>query len=270
MPIALRRGLALPDLLIGLLVLGLVATLAVKLTLAHGRLLRGLRERAALQSALTTSFTLLAADLSDLAPGDLQQSLPDLMQYRAFRSSGLACSVRGSEVLVLVDYFSAARLPQAGRDSLLVYAGRPPSSVPSDQWLAAPLTGVGRSDCAGRPAYRLATVLDSTRLAAGLQTGLVPVRTFEVVQARIYQSLGAWWLGVRSVSAGEPLQPVVGPFEVIGTRFSYFDSSGSGTWTPQAVRRLGVTLAGRTADWSGAMAVRDSAELTLSPPNLWP
>lgn len=270
MPLASRRGLTLPDLLAGLLLLGLVATLAVRVTLAYGRLLLGQRERSTLQSAFTTSFSLLAADLGDIAPGDLRRISPDLIEYRAFRSSGLACYLTNTEILVRHDRFSGTRLPQAGRDSLLVYVG--PSNSPDSAagWLLAPLVAVTRSACGGWPAYRLVTALDSSRLRAGTLPAIIPIRTFEVMQARIYASLGAWWLGVRSVSAGETIQPVAGPFEAPGSQFRYFDSSGAGTLVPQEVRRLGIALSGRTADWNGATAAaRDSAELVLLPPNLW-
>jgi hypothetical protein len=269
MPLGARRGLTLPDLLVGLLLLGLVATLAVRVTLAHGRLLLGQRERSTLQSAFTTSFSLLAAELGDIAPGDLHLISPDLVEYRAFRSSGLACALTSTEILVRHDRFSGTRLPQAGRDSLLVYVG-PNSPDSAGGWLLAPLMAVTGSACGGWPAYRLVTALDSARLRAGSLPAIIPILTFEVMQARIYASLGAWWLGVRSVSAGETIQPVAGPFEVPGSQFRYFDSSGAGTRMPEEVRRVGITLTGRTADWNGTpAAIRDSTELVLLPPNLW-
>jgi hypothetical protein len=271
MPVALRRGFTLPDLLVGLLLLSLVATLAVRMTLMYGRVLRGQRERAGLQSAFTAGFSLLSADLGDIAPGDLSLVSPDLMQYRALRASGLACSLHGTEVLVLLDRFASTRLPQAGRDSLLVYFGGSRSASSVDEWLLAPVAGVTRTTCDGRPALRLTTALDSTRLRDGAPPALVPIRTFEVMQARLYSSLGAWWLGVRSVSAGETFQPVAGPFEGAGSQFRYFDSAGAGTLVPVAVRAISITLSGRAAGWNGVpAALRDSAQLVLHPVNLWP
>lgn len=271
MPVSSRRGFTLPDLLTGLLLLGLIATIGVRTTLVYGRLLSGQRERSGLQGAFTTSFTLLAEDLSDVAPGDLRQISPDLLEYRAFRSSGLACDVSATEVRVLLERFSGTRLPQAGRDSLLIYVGRVSPQDSTGEWLPAPVLAVGRSACGGRPAYRLTTAIDSASLRTGTLSLLVPVRTFEVVQARVYASLGAWWLGIRSVSAGEMVQPVAGPLEQAGTQFRYLDSSGTVTLVPQDVRRVRFALAGRAAGWNGATgAIRDSAELVFPLPNLRP
>jgi hypothetical protein len=271
MSVASRRGFTLPDLLVGLLLLSLVGTLAARMTLVYGRVLRGQRERAGLQSAFTTGFSLLAADLGDIGPGDLSLVLPDLIQYRALRASGLACSLQGTEVLVLLERFASTRLPQAGRDSLLVYFGGSQSAGSVDEWLPAPVVGVTRTTCDGRPAFRLTTALDSTRLRGESVPALVPIRTFEVMQARLYSSLGAWWLGVRSVSAGETLQPVAGPFEGGGSPFRYFDSTGAGTLVPEAVRGISITLSGRAVGWNGLPAAhRDSAQLVLHPVNLWP
>jgi hypothetical protein len=271
MPVAWRRGFTLPDLLVGLILLSLIATLAVRMTLTFSRVLRGQRERAGLQSAFTAGFGLLAADLGEIGPGDLSLVSPDLMQYRAFRASGLACSLQGTEVLVLLERFASSRLPQAGRDSLLLYLGGSQSAGSVDEWLAAPVAGVTRTTCNGRPALQLTTALDSARLLGVALPALVPIRTFEVMQARLYSSLGAWWLGLRSVGAGETFQPVAGPFEGAGSPFRYFDSTGTETLVPVAVRRISITLSGRAAGWNGLSATHhDSAQLVLHPVNLWP
>ena len=59
---------------------------------------------------------------------------------------------------------------------------------------------------------------------------------------------GENWLGARSVSAGQALQPVVGPLAGTGLSFAYFDSLGNTTGTAADVRSIQVTLRGVSED----------------------
>jgi hypothetical protein len=263
-PLAPRRGFSLPDLLIGLVLLGAVATLAVRSALVAGRVLRGTQGRAALESAFGTVANLLANDWRDLGRGDLLQSGRDSVRYRGFRSAGLACGVTATEVLVRSDRFSRIRAPEAGRDSLLVL-------VPGDSgavWLAGPVTAVTQGQCAGLSALDLHTALDASRLPSGGISPLTPVRTFEIMQARLYSSLGAWWLGVRSVSTGEAIQPVAGPFEPGRSGFRFLDSAGGETAVPDQARTIVLSLVGRSVAWTGSVMREDSIEVRFHPRNL--
>jgi hypothetical protein len=46
------------------------------------------------------------------------------------------------------------------------------------------------------------------------------------MQIKLYQSQGNYWLGARSVSAGEVIQPVLGPLDNNGLSFAFRDSAG--------------------------------------------
>jgi hypothetical protein len=149
------------------------------------------------------------------------------------------------------------RTPQPGRDSLVVLLGA--DSVPwNDVWTTVPIDAVTASDCAGRPALALAT-----RIEPGLLAGIapmVPVRSFELMQLRLYRSMGEWWLGARSVSAGEGTQPLAGPFADRGLRLRYVDTTGAETLSPTGVERLQLSLT--------PAGYLDSSRVFLAPRNL--
>ena len=69
-----------------------------------------------------------------------------------------------------------------------------------------------------------------------------PVLLSEVMEIRGYQSGGEWWVGVRSVSAGEVIQPAHGPIAVNGLRVVGFDSTGAVTAIPARVSHLLLVL----------------------------
>jgi hypothetical protein len=58
---------------------------------------------------------------------------------------------------------------------------------------------------------------------------------------------GATWLGARSVSAAQALDPVIGPIDsAAGIQFTYRDASGAATMVPSAVRQIEVLILGVT------------------------
>jgi hypothetical protein len=82
------------------------------------------------------------------------------------------------------------------------------------------------------------------------------VRIFETMEARRYASGGAEWLGLQSVSAGEPVQPLAGPLiTTTGLAIGPESAAGAPTATPASAdavrlqvravtnRELGIGLA---------------------------
>jgi hypothetical protein len=60
---------------------------------------------------------------------------------------------------------------------------------------------------------------------------------------QLYQSSGEWWLGAQSNSAGEAMQPVLGPLRSgNGIGFEYFNAAGATTTDVKQVRSIRVTL----------------------------
>lgn len=270
MPLARRAGFTLPDLLVAIVLLGLVGAISTGATLRMARILRGVKERAGLQGAFETGGWYLASELSDLARGDLRYASADSIEYRAPRLAGLACSIQATEVRILMDRLSMARLPQPGRDSLLLYRGARAGVSRDSVWIALPIVAVSSGQCDGRAALRIATILDSS-LVAATASSLTPVRTFEIMQARLYQSQGERWLGARSVSAGEVVQPLTGPFDAGAPTFRFLTSNGAPAGSPDSVRGILLTLRGQVAGWQpGSAPLRDSAVTRVAPPNLIP
>lgn len=268
MPLTLRRGFTLVELLIGLVLLGMAGAVMIRTALHMERGTRSALDAAQVQGSFDATLGFLESDLADLgtdsAATDLLAIGGDSITWRATRGTGLACHLALTGIWLLQSRWVAARLPQPGRDSLQLFLDNDSLAVAGGRWVALPVQGVSSASCGGAPALRVTTVIDSATAGRTDLPALLPVRSFEVMQARLYQSQGQWWFGVRSVSAGEGIQPVAGPFLPGGFRLSYADSSTLVTANPGAVRALGVLLAGRASRGT------DSSSLQLAPRNLVP
>jgi hypothetical protein len=251
MPVNRARGVTLVELLLALTLFGLVGTLLVRSCLELNQTLRMLQARATGQAALDQGSSWLAAELSELGAADLREVSADALRFRGQRFAGMACAVTAKEVRFLPQRGALGRAPQPGRDSLLLLV--------DSQWTVFPVLGTGTASCGGETGISIGTDIDSATLEQVREIPLVPARLFEGVQARFYASNGSWWLGGRSESAGEGLQPLAGPFRSGSAVWSAFDSVTAPTTDPARVRFISIRL----TDSSEA----DSATLYLSPPN---
>jgi hypothetical protein len=261
MPLKSRRGITLIDLLIALILVALLGLAMTRLLLVQRRSAGALLAGDEARRTLEQGAGWISAELAEVGKGDSNSDLlrlgRDSLTYRAWRMTGIACLVAGNEVRLRRDLLALWRMPQPGRDSLMLFMAN--DSFPGDgAWVTAPLNGVSESDCAGRPALRLVTQLDPARLPGMAQ--LVPVRSFEVMQLRLYRSSGEWWLGARSVSAGEGVQPLAGPFADRGIGLSYRDTLGLETVQPENVERLQLSLT--------PAGYLDSTRVSIAPRNL--
>jgi hypothetical protein len=67
------------------------------------------------------------------------------------------------------------------------------------------------------------------------------------VELRLYRSEGRAWLGMRSVSSDEGIQPLSGPMrDGDGLRLDYLDAGGRPTAVRSEVRAIGLTLRGES------------------------
>ena len=122
--------------------------------------------------------------------------------------------------------------------------GDPGKAVP-DSWLGLAITGVANAVCPGTRGPGMTLTVPEASAETGVELG-TPVRIAEVMELRLYQSDGQSWLGARSVSAGEPIQPVVGPLaEAAGFRLEYLTGAGTPTTDPTSVKSVKVTLRGQ-------------------------
>lgn len=271
MPVSRRAGVTLPELMIGLVLFGLVGTLLARQALGAERVAREEEARVRLHAALDGGLAFLSADLGDLGPGDLAMVAAESLRYRATRGHGLTCQLSATEVRVAGPNLGGARAPQPGRDSLLLPLRADDPQAGDTGWLALPLLAVQPTTCGGSPAVALLTGIDTLVHPLSGLPGRLPVRVFEVMQARLYASAGSIWLGARSVSAGEVIQPIAGPFELPASRFAPRDSSGNPTASAAATRSIGVILSGQRVRWhGGGGVVAESAYVQLTPANLGP
>lgn len=260
-----ESGMSLPGMLISLVLIGLVGAIGTTTWLRAARLLAVARERVAIGVATDAALGFVGVELAELAPGDVASGGAGGIAYRAMRLDGHACRVTAGVVDVSRSRVRSERLPQPGRDSLLVLSQTDSGS----RWVVSPVLGVGAAWCGPEPAIRIvgdSAALDSTGVLGG---GLTPVRTFEVMEVRLYLSGGRQWLGARSVTAGEAIQPLAGPFEA-GSGFALLDTAGLPAATA-TVRAVLSRLEWRRPEWSrqGAGAY-DSAQLAIYPRNLAP
>ena len=273
---AVRRGFALIDLLVGLVLFGLIGGVMVHATLAIQRTVQAHLSRLAAEGALDTGVGFLGSELAalgrDAAGSDLVQQAAESLSYRAERGTGLACSVSATTITVEIDRYAGVRLPQPGRDSFLLYAGRDAGLGLPGNWVAVPILALQAAACGSAPAWRIVTQIDTTRISLPGLPAWVPVRLFEIMQARLYRSSGATWLGVRSVSAGEPIQPLAGPFTLARSGFFLRDSAGGRAASTGATREVDIGLSGPWSGWSGGAgpAPDESTGVSLTPGNLLP
>ena len=259
-----RRGLTLAELLVALVLLGLLGAVMARALLRYQQTAHRALVREAARRTLEQAAIWLTAELGELGHdsggADLYRIAAESITYRGPRSAGLGCVVPPDEVRLLLDRSSGWRQPQAGRDSMLLFAE---SNLPGqgDGWLALPITATGLSECAGRPAIRLTTRFPPGRSLPADSAWLHPVRIFEVMQAKLYRSQGDWWLGARSESAGEGVQPLAGPLTPAGLRLVYHDSAGGPATLPRDVRQIALHV-------RAAGAVVESVTVTLRPRNL--
>jgi type II secretory pathway pseudopilin PulG len=235
------------EMLIALTLLGLVSALALGLLLRQHWTSEAQGQRAALQSTIRAASIFLSSELRELGgtPGDpdLLAFAPESLTYRAARSAGISCARSVGTVMVARGDLSGYRLPQAGRDSLLLWYEGSPADPTDDRWIRLPILSVGGGSC-GRPADLLGTAIDTLATPLSGFPPLAPVRTFEVMQVRLYSSSGDYWLGARSVSGQELIQPFAGPFPVHGVTLSYFDSLGLPATSASSVRAIDLRLRG--------------------------
>lgn len=246
-----RRGFTLIELLITLVIVSFVALGISRIFVTQQRLATAQVEQANLQANVRLGGTAILGELLTMGPGapagnDLVAMGAASVTYRALRGGGIACQVVANEVRLFRNpsYFSRPIVPT--RDSLLLFIENDPDIASDDGWEAIPITAVnGASTCGASPAIALTTTIASPIANVVLNA---PAHVFEVMQIAEVTQGGENWLGARSVSGGQALQPVVGPLAANGLSFAYYDSLGNVTGTAANVRQIEVTLRGITED----------------------
>jgi prepilin-type N-terminal cleavage/methylation domain-containing protein len=249
-----RRGFTLVEIMVSLTLMLIVMGAVYKLIVASQRLARSQTERMNLQSNVRIGSLAVLSDLREvntvlggsIAENDLLAIAPTSITYRGMRGTGYICQApTATQVRMSQNSFSGYRDPQATRDSLYVFLEGNPDIETDDAWLPVAITGVSTATaCPGAIGAGITLTTQNTPALVGLATG-TPVHTFEVMELSLLQADGQSWLGARSVSAGEAVQPVLGPLtDGNGFLLTYLNAAGAVTADRTAVKSIQVTLRG--------------------------
>jgi prepilin-type N-terminal cleavage/methylation domain-containing protein len=259
-----RRGFTLAEMMIGVVMLLITLGALHKLLINTQRLARTQAQQLGLQATVRTAAFVVLNELRELSsvPGgsadrnDLLQVAPTSLTYRAMRGVGFVCAPpTATGILIARSSYSGHRDPQPGRDTAYVFVDGGPGPE-DDSWLPLGISGVSTGGiCSGaEPAIGL--TVPGTASMLGVEVG-TPVRISEVMELRLYQSELRSWLGARSVSAGEVVQPVAGPLaESNGLLLEYLDPTGASTTDPTSIKSIRVTIRG-VAEHGERMANRE-------------
>jgi prepilin-type N-terminal cleavage/methylation domain-containing protein len=253
-----RHGFTLIELMIALVLLGIVGGVTYQMLINTQRLSTAQAERMNLQSAVRTGALVVPSELREVGinaagASDLVHIATDSVTYRAMRGVGFTCSVTATQIKLINSFalpFNSLRgVVAGGRDSLLIYVDNDPDTDGDDQWITAPVNAVAASTCGGTAAIAITTNDITGSISSGTIDAVVvggPVRTFEVMRLKLYTLDGQSWLGAQSLSAGESVQPALGPLTNNGFELAYFDVNGNATTNAANVRSMQITLRGVT------------------------
>jgi hypothetical protein len=225
-----------------------------RLIVASQRIARSQTERMGLQSNVRIGSLAVLSDLREIntvaggsvAENDILAMDANSITYRGGRGTGFICvAPTATQVRIARNTFFGYRDPLPGRDSLYVFIDGDPNTETDDAWLSAAITGVSTAvACPGIMGEGITLTTPNTAALVGLPVG-TPLRIFEVMELKLHQEDGRSWLGARSVSADEPVRPVLGPL-VDGNGFSltYLNAAGAATTDPTQVKSIQVILRG--------------------------
>jgi len=257
-----RGGFTLAEALISLALALVVAGAVFGLLLSTQRITLDQAQRVDLQSNLRAGSLVALNELRELSAvaggtgvqNDILAAGSTSLVYRAMRGIGFVCGTASPAAIRMArSSFTGHRDPQAGRDEALILLEDSAATGEKDSWLSTPIVTVATSvPCPGTVGPAITLTLPSGAAVEGLEAG-TPVRIAEVMELRLYASEGKSWLGARSVSAGEAIQPLVGPLtNGTGFRLDYLDATGTATADRISIRSIRVALRGTTEGGGGS------------------
>jgi type II secretory pathway pseudopilin PulG len=250
-----RRAFTLAEVMISLTLTLVVAGALYGLLVSTQRVTRAQAQRVDLQSSVRAGSLVVLSELRELSavPGgtagqnDILVAGPTALVYRAMRGIGFICGVPSpTAIRIAQSTFTGHRDPQAGRDDVLIFIEDSAAAGAKDLWLGTKIVSVATAPCPGALGPGITLTLPAGASVAGLEAG-TPVRFAEVMELRLYESEGRSWLGARSVSSGEAIQPLVGPLtNESGFRLDYLDATGAPTADRTSIKSIRIALRGTT------------------------
>ncbi|HWA40173.1 MAG TPA: prepilin-type N-terminal cleavage/methylation domain-containing protein, partial [Gemmatimonadales bacterium] len=255
-------GVTLLELMVALVMLGLVASLAMRLLIATQRTTAAQAVRATLQGDLRAASAVVSNELWMLGQSDSTDILDvtdTSIVYRAMRGYYVLCeALTGGASITMLRVLPSAfsfdyRAPAAG-DSLLLFYEADPLTLGDDRWHRARIARVAGSTCRsgawkGAPAL-VATFDEVVPGTPALYLVGAPIRTYEIARLSVMSSGGRTWLGMCTGGPGCTLEPVAGPLASRGglqiTRYDDADAvvAGNSFADRNALRTLELRLVG--------------------------
>jgi hypothetical protein len=250
-----RDGFTLVEIMVSTTMMILVSGAVYQTLTLTQRLSRAQAQQVQVQSSVRSAALILASEFRPLGAGlglsggesDLLSIAPAAVTYRAERGFGVLCQPASSgRIRISRLSFTGYRDPQAGQDSVSVFIEGDPASTADDIWMPVAITAVGAGSCASAANPGIDLTVSPGTAVEGLPSG-TPVRIHEVVELRLYRSEGRSWLGMRSLSSNESIQPLSGPLrDENGLRLDYLNGAGVATGMRSEVRSIGVSLQGES------------------------
>jgi prepilin-type N-terminal cleavage/methylation domain-containing protein len=249
-----RRGFTLAEIMIAMTLMLIVCGAVFKLLVSTQRLSRSQVERAGLQSNVRMGSLVVLNDLRELGTvaggtadkNDILTIAANDITYRAMRGIGFICQApTATQIRITRSGFSGFRDPQAGgRDSLYVFIDGDQDTEADDAWLPVAITAVATGTACPGALADITLTTPNTAGLVGLPVG-TPIHVFEVMELKLHVADGKSWLGARSISAGEVIQPVLGPLvDGNGFQLEYLDAAGAATADKTAIKSIRITIRG--------------------------
>jgi prepilin-type N-terminal cleavage/methylation domain-containing protein len=249
-----RRGFTLVEIMIAMTLMLIVSGAAFKLLVTTQRLSRSQAEQASLQSNVRMGSLVVLNDLRELNTvvagtadkNDILTIAASDITYRAMRGIGFICQApTATQIRITRSGFSGFRDPVAGgRDSVYVFIDGDQDSEADDRWLPVAITGVATGTACPGALGDITLTTPNTAGLVGIPVG-TPIHIFEVMELKLHVADGKSWLGARSISAGEVIQPVLGPLvDGNGFQLEYLDAAGAITADKTAIKSIRITIRG--------------------------
>jgi prepilin-type N-terminal cleavage/methylation domain-containing protein len=282
------RGFSLVELLVAVVLACAIGAAVMDSAVRQQRFFAADARAAVAHAAVRQAVDVLSADLRALSPadGDLYATAPDHVEFRMLIGASVVCTIAASrDAAVLPPLRDASALgltswvasPNDG-DTVLVFDPAGPGPA-DDHWdrhvlIADPASGAACPETSGftaSPAEAAEgwSIRFSPPLAPAVDPGAA-VRFVRRARFELYRAADAkWYLGFFDCLSTRAtpcsiVQPVSGPYDAAGIRFTYIDSLGAAA-PPAAVASIIVNVNSSAFGASPAgAAVRDSASASIA------
>ena len=269
-----RGGFSLPEIMVALVLLGIVATGIMTIVMRQQQFYRSATEVIDTRQQIRQAAAVVPVDVRGVSSvgNDINAMSDSALDVRGNIGSGIVCSHTANSVTIpplnLANnrYFTTFLTRPQVHDVMLIFDDKSPGNQ-DDDWMPYTISAID-STLAGCPSFT-DPVADASKyryvytFSTALSTTIIdgaPLRMARGVKYSIYKSAtdGLWWMGYRECrgdgSSCSSVQPVSGPYKPYvagdtlnsGALFVYRDSTGVVTTTPGKVARVELIVRGQT------------------------